>query len=217
MEFLTTLIDFILHLDHYLIEMTSTYQSWTYLILFLVIFAETGLVVTPFLPGDSVLFAMGALIAKPETSLSLVLMYLLLCTAAILGDFTNYEIGKRFANRLFKRSSRIFKPAYLEKTKGFYEKYGPKTIVYARFIPIIRTFAPFVAGIAHMPYGKFGRYNILGALIWVTLFLIGGYLFGQIPIVENNFSIVIVLVVGLSLLPPLFEYIKSYFIHRYKS
>lgn len=126
MEFLTTLIDFILHLDHYLIEMTSTYQSWTYLILFLVIFAETGLVVTPFLPGDSVLFAIGALIAKPETSLSLVLMYLLLCTAAILGDFTNYEIGKRFASRLFKRSSRIFKQAYLEKTKGFYEKHGPK-------------------------------------------------------------------------------------------
>jgi len=205
MEFISALIDFILHIDKHLIEITQEYQAWTYLILFLIIFAETGLVVTPFLPGDSVLFAMGALIAKPETNLSLGIMILLLIFAAILGDFVNYEIGKHFGSRVFKPGSKIFKPAYLEKTQQFYEKYGLKTIIYARFVPIVRTFAPFVAGIVRMPYRKFGLYNIVGGILWVSLFLIGGYFFGQIPLVKNNFSIVVLLIILISLLPAIIE------------
>ncbi|MGV6945944.1 DedA family protein [Sphingobacterium kyonggiense] len=209
MEILSTLIDFILHIDKHLIEITQEYQAWTYLILFLIIFAETGLVVTPFLPGDSVLFAMGALIAKPETNLNLGIMILLLIAAAILGDFVNYEIGKHFGNRVFKPNSKIFKPAYLEKTQSFYEKYGLKTIIYARFVPIVRTFAPFVAGIVRMPYRKFGLYNIVGGILWVSLFLIAGYFFGQIPFVKNNFSIVVLAIIAISLLPAIIEVFKS--------
>ncbi|MEI5983306.1 MULTISPECIES: DedA family protein [Sphingobacterium] len=205
MEFISALIDFILHIDKHLIQITQEYQAWTYLILFLIIFAETGLVVTPFLPGDSVLFAMGALIAKPETNLSLGIMILLLIFAAILGDFVNYEIGKHFGSRVFKPGSKIFKPAYLEKTQQFYEKYGLETIIYARFVPIVRTFAPFVAGIVRMPYRKFGLYNIVGGILWVSLFLIGGYFFGQIPLVKNNFSIVVLLIILISLLPAIIE------------
>ncbi len=209
MEIISALIDFILHIDKHLIEITQEYQAWTYLILFLIIFAETGLVVTPFLPGDSVLFAMGALIAKPETNLSLGIMILLLIFAAILGDFVNYEIGKHFGNRVFKPDSKIFKPAYLEKTQQFYEKYGLKTIIYARFVPIVRTFAPFVAGIVRMPYRKFGLYNIVGGVLWVSLFLIGGYFFGQIPLVKNNFSIVVLLIIFISLLPAIIEIFRN--------
>lgn len=209
MEFISALIDFILHIDKHLIEITQEYQAWTYLILFLIIFAETGLVVTPFLPGDSVLFAMGALIAKPETNLSLGIMILLLIFAAILGDFVNYEIGKHFGSRVFKPGSKIFKPAYLEKTQQFYEKYGLKTIIYARFVPIVRTFAPFVAGIVRMPYRKFGLYNIVGGILWVSLFLIGGYFFGQIPLVKNNFSIVVLLIIFISLLPAIIEIFRN--------
>lgn len=209
MEILSALIDFILHIDKHLIEITQEYQAWTYLILFLIIFAETGLVVTPFLPGDSVLFAMGALIAKPETNLNLGIMILLLIAAAILGDFVNYEIGKHFGNRVFKPNSKIFKPAYLEKTQSFYEKYGLKTIIYARFVPIVRTFAPFVAGIVRMPYRNFGLYNIVGGILWVSLFLIAGYFFGQIPFVKNNFSIVVLAIIAISLLPAIIEVIKS--------
>ncbi len=209
MEFISALIDFILHIDKHLIEITQEYQAWTYLILFLIIFAETGLVVTPFLPGDSVLFAMGALIAKPETNLSLGIMILLLIFAAILGDFVNYEIGKHFGNQVFKPGSKIFKPAYLEKTQQFYEKYGLKTIIYARFVPIVRTFAPFVAGIVRMPYRKFGLYNIVGGVLWVSLFLIAGYFFGQIPLVKNNFSVVVLLIIFISLLPAIIEVFRN--------
>ncbi len=209
MEFISTLIDFILHIDKHLIDITRDYQAWTYLILFLIIFAETGLVVTPFLPGDSVLFAMGALIALPETNLNLFIMLFLLITAAILGDFINYEIGKHFGNRVFTSSSKIFKPAYLEKTQGFYDKYGLKTIIYARFVPIVRTFAPFVAGIVKMPYSKFGLYNIVGGILWVTLFLLGGFFFGQISFVKHNFSVVVLAIIGISLLPAIIEVFKS--------
>lgn len=211
MELLSNLIDFILHIDKHLIDITQSYQAWTYLILFLIIFAETGLVVTPFLPGDSVLFAMGALIAKTETGLSLWVMLFLLIAAAILGDFVNYEIGKHFGNRVFRKDSRIFKPAYLEKTQAFYEKYGLKTIIYARFVPIVRTFAPFVAGIVKMPYSKFGLYNIVGGILWVTLFLVGGFFFGQISFVKNNFSIVVLAIIGISLLPALIEIFRERF------
>ena len=202
---MTSLIDFIFHIDRYLVEIVHVYQAWTYLILFLVIFAETGLVVTPFLPGDSVLFAVGALIAKPETGLSLGWMYILLATAAVTGDFLNYEIGKRYGKRLFNDNFKLFKPAHLQKTTQFYEKHGPKTIVYARFIPIVRTFAPFVAGIVGMSYSIFGKYNIFGALLWISLFLIGGYFFGQIPWVEQNFSVVVLVVILFSLIPAIIE------------
>ncbi len=211
MELISALIDFILHIDKHLIDITQEYQTWTYLILFLIIFAETGLVVMPFLPGDSVLFAMGALIAKPETNLNLLVMLVLLIAAAILGDFVNYEIGKHFGQRVFRKDSKIFKPSYLEKTQSFYDKYGLKTIIYARFVPIVRTFAPFVAGVVKMPYSKFGLYNIAGGILWVTLFLLGGFFFGQISFVKNNFSIVVLAIIGISILPPIIEVIKEKF------
>lgn len=209
MEVLSTLVDFVLHIDKHLVSIVNDYQYWTYLILFIIIFAETGLVVTPFLPGDSVLFAMGALIAKPETDLNILLMTGLLIVAAILGDFVNYEIGKHFGLRVFKENSKIFKPTYLQKTQDFYAKYGGKTIIYARFVPIVRTFAPFVAGISKMTYSHFGRYNIIGGTIWVSLFLFAGYFFGQIEVIQKNFSIVILAIIFISLLPPIIEFVKS--------
>lgn len=209
MELISTLIDFILHIDKHLVSIVNDYQYWTYLILFLIIFAETGLVVTPFFPGDSVLFAIGALIAKPETDLSIVIMLILLIMAAILGDFVNYEIGKYFGVRVFKDNSKIFKPSYLEKTQNFYAKHGSKTIIYARFVPIVRTFAPFVAGISKMTYSHFGKYNIIGGILWVSLFLYAGYFFGQIEFIQKNFSLVVLAIIGISLLPPILEYIKS--------
>ena len=208
MEVISTLIDLILHTDKHLVSIVNNYQYWTYLILFLIIFAETGLVITPFLPGDSVLFAMGALISKPETHLNIILMVGLLIVAAILGDFVNYEIGKHFGRRVFMDDSKIFKPSYLQKTENFYAKYGGKTIIYARFVPIVRTFAPFVAGISKMSYSHFGRYNIVGGIMWVSLFLFAGYFFGQIEFIQNNFSLVILAIIGISLIPPIIEFVK---------
>lgn len=209
MDIISTLIDFILHIDKHLVDIINDYQSWTYLILFVIIFAETGLVVTPFLTGDSLLFAIGSLIAKPETDLSLFTMLILLIAAAVLGDFINYEIGKHVGVRVFNGKSRIFKPSYLEKTQNFYAKYGNKTIVYARFVPIVRTFAPFVAGISRMKYRQFGKFNILGGVLWVTLFLLAGYFFGQISFIQKNFSLVVLAIIGISLLPPVIEYLKK--------
>lgn len=209
MEWIHSLIDFVLHIDVHLVEIVNSYQYWTYLILFLIIFCETGLVVTPFLPGDSVLFAMGALIAKPETDLSILLMLFLLILGAVLGDFVNYEIGKYLGPKVFQENSRIFKKSYLEKTEQFYQKHGNKTIIYARFVPIVRTFAPFVAGISKMPYRNFGFYNIIGGILWVSLFLLVGYFFGQISFIKNNFSLVILAIIILSLLPPLIEIIRT--------
>ena len=209
MEVISTLVDFLLHIDQHLVCIVHDYQYWTYLILFLIIFAETGLVVTPSLPGDSVLFAMGALIAMPATDLSIVVMLILLIVAAILGDFVNYEIGRYFGIRVFKADSKIFKPSYLVKTQAFYTKYGSKTIIYARFVPIVRTFAPFVAGITKMTYSHFGKYNIIGGILWVSLFLFAGYFFGQIECIQNNFSLVVLAIIGISLVPPILGYIKS--------
>lgn len=205
MEWIIQLIDFILHIDVHLIQIVNEYHYWTYLILFLIIFAETGLVVLPFLPGDSVLFATGALMAKPETDIHLIIMLILLVLAAIIGDFVNYECGKHFGMRVFKKKSRIFNPSYLEKTQAFYTKHGNKTIIYARFVPIIRTFAPFFAGISKMKYHQFAKYNIIGGFLWVSLFLGAGYLFGQITIIKNNFSIVVLGIIAISLLPVLAE------------
>ncbi len=205
MELIKSLIDFILHIDQHLVEIVNNYQTWTYLILFLIIFAETGLVVTPFLPGDSLLFATGAIIAKPETDLNVILMMVLLIIAAVLGDMVNYHVGKYVGVKAFSGKYRFLKMEYLNKTQAFYDKHGGKTIIYARFVPIIRTFAPFVAGIGTMSYGKFATYNVVGGILWVTLFLFAGYFFGGLPAIRSNFTYVIFGIIFLSILPPLIE------------
>lgn len=207
MEIVSQLVDFILHIDQHLLQIVNTYAGWTYFILFMIIFAETGFVVTPFLPGDSVLFALGAIIARPESNLSLSLFLFILICAAISGDFVNYEIGKYFGIRVFKPDSKIFKPSYLQKTQDFYAKYGTKTIVYARFVPIVRTFAPFVAGIGKMPYRIFGKYNIVGGILWVSLFILAGYFFGQIPFFKQNFSLVVLAIIFISLIPMFIQFL----------
>lgn len=184
------------------------YGVWTYLILFLIIFCETGLVVTPFLPGDSLLFAVGTFAALGSLDLGLVI--LLLSVAAILGDALNYAIGYRLGPRVFSREGvRFLNREYLERTHRFYERYGAKTIVIARFVPIVRTFAPFVAGIGRMTYARFALYNIGGGIGWIASLTIAGYLFGNIPIVKNNFSLVIVAIVVLSILPPIIEVLRQ--------
>jgi membrane-associated protein len=209
MEFIKSIIDFILHIDHHLVEIVRDYQTWTYLILFLIIFAETGLVVTPFLPGDSLLFAAGAIIAKPETGLNIFLMFILLIIAAILGDLVNYHVGKYLGPKAFSGKYKLLKIEYLNKTQQFYIKHGGKTIIYARFIPIIRTFAPFVAGIGTMSYQKFASYNVIGGIAWVGSFLFLGYFFGGIPVIKNNFTYVIFGIIFVSILPPIIELIRG--------
>lgn len=209
MDLIYSLIDFILHIEDHLVEIVNNYQTWTYLILFLIIFAETGLVVTPFLPGDSLLFATGAIIAKPETDLNVFLMWGLLMVAGILGDMVNYHIGKYIGPKAFSGKYKFLKKEYLEKTEKFYDKYGGKTIIYARFVPIVRTFAPFVAGVGSMSYGKFASYNVIGAILWVTSFLFIGYFFGGLPIIKDNFTLVVFAIIILSILPPIIEVIKE--------
>jgi len=209
MEVISSFIDFVLHIDVHLVQIINTYHYWTYLILFVIIFAETGLVVTPFLPGDSILFATGALIALPDTDLNIILMAIVLIIAAILGDFINYEIGKHVGLSVFKKEAKIFKLAYLQKTQEFYSKHGNKTIIYARFVPIIRTFAPFFAGVSKMKYSQFGKFNIIGGTLWVSLFLIVGYLFGQISFIKKNFSFAVLAIIAVSLIPPFLEYMNS--------
>lgn len=209
MELITALIDFILNIDVHLVEIVNNYQTWTYLILFLIIFAETGLVVTPFLPGDSLLFAAGAIIAKPETDLNIFLMCILLIVAAILGDMVNYHIGKYIGPKAFSGKYKLLKQEYLDKTQSFYNKYGGKTIIYARFVPIIRTFAPFVAGVGSMNYSRFASYNVIGAIVWIVSFLFLGYFFGGIPVIKDNFTIVIFAIIILSMLPPFIEVIRE--------
>lgn len=209
MELITKLIDFVLHIDLHLVEIVNDYSTWTYFILFLIIFAETGLVVTPILPGDSLLFATGAIIAKPETDLSIGVMLLILCLAAILGDLVNYHIGKYLGPVAFSGKYRLLKVEYLQRTQAFYQKHGGKTIIYARFIPIIRTFAPFVAGIGTMSYGKFASFNVFGGIAWVSSFLFLGYFFGGIPVIKDNFTYVIFTIIFVSILPPIIEVIKE--------
>lgn len=209
MELIKAVIDFILHIDQHLVDIVNDYRTWTYLILFLIIFAETGLVVTPFLPGDSLLFAAGAIIAKPETSLNVGLMWILLIVAAILGDLVNYHVGKFIGIKAFSGKYRFLKIEYLNKTQQFYNKHGGKTIIYARFIPIIRTFAPFVAGIGTMSYGRFATYNIVGGIAWVTSFLFIGYFFGGLPVIKSNFTYVIFGIILLSVLPAIIEVVRE--------
>ncbi|MGB4400842.1 MAG: DedA family protein [Daejeonella sp.] len=209
MELIQQLLDFILHIDKHLIEIVQDYQTWTYLILFFIIFAETGLVVTPFLPGDSLLFAAGAIIAKPESGLNIFLMCFLLIIAAILGDLVNYHVGNYIGPKAFSGKYKWLKASYLEKTQQFYLKHGGKTIIYARFIPIVRTFAPFVAGIGTMSYARFASYNVVGAVVWVVSFLFIGYFFGGLPVIKDNFTYVIFGIIILSILPPVIELIRG--------
>jgi membrane-associated protein len=209
MEFIKSILDFVLHIDQHLIDIVRDYQTWTYLVLFLIIFAETGLVVTPILPGDSLLFAAGAIVAKPDTGLSIAVLWFLICVAAVLGDLVNYHIGKYIGVKAFSGKYKFLKVEYLERTHAFYEKYGGKTIIYARFIPIIRTFAPFVAGIGTMTYGKFAVFNITGGVAWVTSFLFLGYFFGGLPVIKDNFTYVILFIIVVSVMPAIIQVIKE--------
>ena len=207
MEIFNQLLDLFLHLDEYLAVVVSQYGPLTYGFLFLIIFMETGFVVTPFLPGDSLLFAVGAFTASGVFNIAFI--YGLLLTAAILGDTVNYWIGKVIGTKIFEKDHKLIKKKYLVKTQKFYEKHGGKTIILARFIPMVRTFAPFVAGIGTMEYRKFIAYNIVGAVLWVTLFLLGGYFFGNIPAVKNNFEVVILGIIAISVVPMVYEYVRN--------
>lgn len=204
------IIDFILHVDQYMIDIVQAYQTWTYVILFLVIFCETGLVVTPFLPGDSLLFVAGAIAAQPNNPLEIHLLSIILWLAAVLGDSNNYLIGHFFGQRLFKNpNSRFFKQSYLDKTHNFYKKYGGKTIIIARFVPVVRTFAPFVAGMGRMHYYYFMLYNLTGGAMWVALFCYAGYFFGDLPFVQTNLKLVIVAIVVISIMPAVIEVLRA--------
>jgi membrane-associated protein len=210
MELIGKFIDLIMHLDVHLNALIVSYQLWTYLILFAVIFCETGLVITPFLPGDSLLFATGALAASPSSPLHVGWLFLVLSAAAILGDTVNYWIGHAIGPKIFQQQKiRFLKKEHLERTHAFYEKYGGITIVLARFIPIIRTFAPFVAGIGRMSYWCFIGYNVAGGIAWVTIFVFGGYFFGNLPIVKRNFTVVIMAIIFISVLPGVIEYLRQ--------
>ena len=202
MELLQFVFDLFLNLDEHLIELLSQYGLWIYAILFLIVFAETGLVVTPWLPGDSLLFAVGALTAI-DTSGTLTLPWVigLLITAAILGNSCNYAIGRSIGPPAFSGRYRLLKIEYLERTEMFFNKHGGKTVVLSRFLPILRTFAPFVAGVGRMDYGRFQMYNVVGAFSWVLTFVIGGYLFGNIPIIRDNFGVVTLIIIVGSLIP----------------
>lgn len=204
---MNSIIDFILHFDKHFLTLVEAIGGWSYVVLFAIIFAETGLVVAPFLPGDSLLFVAGTLIGAGH--LNLIITYITLVFAAILGDTVNYWIGHYVGPKVFEnKNSKIFKKEYLEKTREFYEKHGGKTIILARFMPIIRTFAPFVAGVGKMHYDTFIKYNVVGAFIWVTLFLFAGYFFGSIPFIQDNFHYTAIIIVVLSVLPMVYEYVK---------
>ena len=211
MDFLKSIVDLFLHLDEYLSIVIQDYGTWTYAFLFVVIFIETGLVVTPFLPGDSLLFAAGTFAALG--SLNIYLMWGLLFVAAVLGDTVNYWIGHKLGLAIFDTQNRwlkkVLKKEYLERTEAFYAKHGGKTIVLARFVPIVRTFAPCVAGVGTMEYGRFISYNVLGGFLWVTLFLFMGNFFGNIPFVKANFELVIIGIILVSVLPMIIEYLKA--------
>jgi membrane-associated protein len=205
MEIVKKLIDIVLHMSKHLDELVAQFGPWLYVILFLIIFCETGLVVTPFLPGDSLLFAVGALAARPD-GLNVWILLPTLMMAAILGDSVNYWIGKMFGHQLPQRFPRLIKPQHLKKTHDFYERYGGKTIIIARFVPIVRTFAPFVAGIGEMTYSRFMMFNVTGGILWIGLLLPAGYFFGNLPYVQKNFSLVVLAIIILSILPAVIEF-----------
>jgi membrane-associated protein len=208
MSYIYSIIDFIIHIDKHLTELAANYGSLAYGILFLIVFCETGLVVTPFLPGDSLLFAAGALASQGAFNVHLLAILLLI--AAIIGDAVNYAIGRRMGPAVFERkNSKVFKPEYLARTQRYFEKYGAKTIVLARFVPIVRTFAPFLAGVGTMSYPKFAFYNVSGAIAWVGLFTYGGWMFGGTPLVQKNFKLVILAIIIISILPAVIEIIRA--------
>ena len=214
MRALARVVEYLLHIDKHLDLLLLQYGAWFYGLLFLVLFAETGLVVTPFLPGDSLLFAAGALVARGK-GIGIGWVFLLLCAAAILGDTVNYWIGHTIGPRLLKNeNSKVLKKEYLDRTHAFFARYGGKTIVLARFVPFIRTFAPFLAGVGEMDYVHFITYNVVGGILWVGLFLFGGYLFGGIPFVEHNLLLVLVAVVVITTIPIVVEYVRQKSIMR---
>lgn len=214
MELIKKFLDLLLHLDKHMDGLIQSYGPWIYVVFFVVIFCETGLVVTPILPGDSLLFAIGTFAARPgPAGLDLWVILVSLSFAAVLGDAVNYRIGYGVGPKIFqKKRSRWLNPKHLERTHAFYEKYGGKTIIFARFIPIIRTFAPFVAGIGRMTYSRFFAFNVVGGLVWVFSFVLAGYFFGAIPVVQKNFTAVILVIIVVSTLPPVIEYLRHRFI-----
>ncbi|ADV44680.1 DedA family protein [Bacteroides helcogenes] len=204
------LLDFILHIDQYMIGIVQEYNTWTYVILFLIIFCETGLVITPFLPGDSLLFVAGTIAALPNMPLEINVLVVILFAAAVLGDSCNYMAGHFLGNSLFSNpSSKVFKQSHLEKTHEFYKKYGGKTIVIARFVPVVRTFAPFVAGMGKMHYSNFMLYNLIGGGLWIAFFCYAGYFFGDLPFVQDNLKLLVVAIIVVSALPALIEVIRA--------
>jgi membrane-associated protein len=207
MDVLKQLIDVFLHLDRHLADVVRDYGAWTNTLLFVIVFCETGLVVTPFLPGDSLLFTAGALASLG--TLNVWMLFGLLAFAAVLGDTANYWIGKKVGPRAFDGSVKFLKQEHLRKTEVFYEKHGKKTIILARFVPIVRTFAPFVAGVGSMTYGTFLAYNVVGGVAWVAICVFSGYFFGNIPVVKKNFSLVVLAIIGISTLPLLWEWWKA--------
>ena len=212
MELLRQALDLFLHLDKHLNAVMQDYGVGTYAILFAIIFSETGFVVTPFLPGDSLLFAAGALAATPGCPLSVAWLLGMFCVAAVGGNTVNYSVGRLFGDKLAANFPRIIKPRYLEKTHAFYEKYGGETIIITRFVPIVRTFAPFVAGVGHMTYLKFTAYNVAGGVLWVGLLTFGGYWFGQLDFVKKHFGVVELAIIIISVMPMVIEYLR----HRKK-
>ncbi|MBC8314519.1 MAG: DedA family protein [Bacteroidetes bacterium] len=211
MEFL---IDFILHIDKHLLQIVSDYKTWTYLILFAIIFMETGFVVTPFLPGDSLLFAAGTIAAMDGNPLNIALIIPLLIAAAFLGDNTNYFIGKFLGHKVYEKNYKLIKRSYLDKTHEFYDKHGRITIIIARFMPILRTFAPFVAGVGTMRYVRFVSFSFIGNVIWISIFSIAGYFFGNIPFVKENFTIAILGIILISILPMIIAGIRKFLENR---
>jgi len=208
-EVIKSIIDFILHIDVHLSQITSDYKGWTYLILFAIIFAETGFVVTPFLPGDSLLFAAGALIANGKTGLDIALVAIILVIAAFAGNTVNYLLGNYLGPKVFKENNKILKLEYYLSTKAFFDKHGGKAVIFSRFLPIIRTIAPFVAGVGRMAFLRYSLYNIVGGASWVLSFLFIGFFFGNIPVIKQNFTLVVIAIILISVVPPIYAAIKS--------
>ncbi len=209
MEFIKYLIDLILHIDVKLADIISQYQGWTYLILFGIIFAETGFVVTPFLPGDSLLFAAGALIAGGHTGLNIFILGLILICAAFTGNTVNYELGKFLGVKVFKPENRVLKLEYYNQTHAFFEKHGGNAVIFSRFVPIIRTVAPFVAGVSRMPFLRYSLYNIIGGVSWIILLLAAGFFLGTIPFFKAHFSLITLAIILISIVPPIYASIKA--------
>jgi membrane-associated protein len=216
MQLITGLLDLLLHLDKHLDQLAGQFGGWTYLLLFLIVFAESGIILTPFLPGDALLFALGALTAT-TTHFNLLLILVLLTIAALSGYFFNYWVGEKLGASLFKNpNSKIFRRKYLDQTHAFYERYGAKTILIARYLPVIRTFAPFVAGMAQMNFSRYAIYTILGGVVWVFVVVLAGHFFGGLPYVQHNFSVVILAIIVVSMIPTGIEFVRAY-LHKSKA